>query len=358
MNPFRIAGINFDHFHMGDLLRFVHDHPHAEIVGISDEQPERMADAQKNFGLPDSAVFTDYAACLEKSEPDLVILCPAAARHAEWVEKVAPYGTAIVVEKPFASSVGEADRMIAAMEAGGDHLLAINWPVRWYPSHAKAHELVAGGAIGEVREVHYYGGNRGPLYHGADKIEKEPTPEEKASSWFYKVAEGGGSLQDYLGYGTTIGTWFNGGKIPEAVACMTGGTHGLEVDEHSIVIARYPGGYLSKFETRWGTFTDPWTHQPQPKCGFVVKGSAGTISSYDTESTVRLQTAAHPEGETVAAAELEFPHANPVSHVLNTLETGEPLTGPLTVELSRIGQRIVDTARASAAAGKVLPLVP
>ena len=41
----RIAGINFDHFHMGDLLRQVRDHPCAEIVGISDEQPERMEEA-------------------------------------------------------------------------------------------------------------------------------------------------------------------------------------------------------------------------------------------------------------------------------------------------------------------------
>src|SRR4051812_41724113 len=42
---FRIAGINFDHFHMGDLLRMVHDHPEAEIVGICDENSERMREA-------------------------------------------------------------------------------------------------------------------------------------------------------------------------------------------------------------------------------------------------------------------------------------------------------------------------
>jgi hypothetical protein len=39
---------------------------------------------------------------------------------------------------------------------------------------------------------------------------------------------------------------------------------GLEVDEHSITICRYARG-LSKLETRWGTFTDPWTTQPQAK---------------------------------------------------------------------------------------------
>ena len=36
---FRVAGINFDHMHMGDLLRLVHQHPQAEIVGIADETP-------------------------------------------------------------------------------------------------------------------------------------------------------------------------------------------------------------------------------------------------------------------------------------------------------------------------------
>ena len=65
-----------------------------------------------------------------------------------------------------------------------------------------------------MTEVHYYDGNRGPLYHGADKIEKEPTAEEKDASWFYKKAEGGGSLLDYLGYGTTLGTWYLDGEAP------------------------------------------------------------------------------------------------------------------------------------------------
>ena len=47
----RIAGINFDHFHMGDLLRYTREHPQAEIVGISDEQPERMEEAIGKLGI-------------------------------------------------------------------------------------------------------------------------------------------------------------------------------------------------------------------------------------------------------------------------------------------------------------------
>src|SRR6185503_19107211 len=59
----RFAGINFDHQHMGDLLRQVHEHPNAEIVGISDEQPERMQYVTKTFNIPKERVFTDYKAC-------------------------------------------------------------------------------------------------------------------------------------------------------------------------------------------------------------------------------------------------------------------------------------------------------
>jgi len=355
MKRWRIAGINFDHFHMGDLLRMVHDHPHAELVGICDEFPDRMVDATRNFGLRHHQVFTDHAACLEQTKPDIVILCPAASRHAEWVEKVAPYGPHIIMEKPFASTIAEADRMIAAMKETGKQLI-INWPLRFLKSHDTAHRLVREGLIGEMREFHHYGGNRGPLYHGADKLEKEPTAADKDASWFYKKSEGGGSLQDYLGYGTTLGTWFVNGAVPLEVAAMWDEPEGLEVDEHSITIIRYAFG-LSKCETRWGTFTDPWTHQPQPNCGFVLKGTEGTISSGDYEDTIRVQTREVPEGYDVRAEPLVPPYENPVQYVLHCLGTGEPIEGPLSVECSRIGQQIVDTAFRSALEKRTLKLV-
>ena len=45
MRRWRVAGINFDHFHMGDLLRMAFEHPAVEIVGVSDEQPVRTESA-------------------------------------------------------------------------------------------------------------------------------------------------------------------------------------------------------------------------------------------------------------------------------------------------------------------------
>lgn len=352
----RIAGINFDHFHMGDLLRMAHGYHDAEIVSICDEKSERMEEARVAFAIPAERVFTDVQKCLEETRPDIVILCPAAARHAEWTEMVAPFGVHVIVEKPFASSLAEADRMIAAMEPTGKRL-AINWPLAWYRSYQKCYALIQEGAIGEVCEVHTYGGNRGPLWHGAGKVEKEPSEAEKAASWFYKESEGGGSMLDYLGYGTTLGTWFNGGKKPiEVMAMWDRENSGLEVDEHSVTVARYASG-LSKFETQWGTFSDPWTHQPQPKCGFVIKGTEGTLSSYDYDDFVTLQTDSFPEGMAVDAPKPVSPHSNPIEYLIDCLENGRPIEGPLSLEISRIGQQIVDTAYESARQGRALPLV-
>jgi glucose-fructose oxidoreductase len=348
----KVAGINFDHMHMGDLLRQVHEHPDAEIVGICDEQPARMEQAVRNFSIPPERVFTDYRECLEKTKPDLVLLCPATAGHAEWTEKVAPFGTHILVEKPFAASVADADRMIAALARTGRQLI-INWPLRWYAPHVTTKRLIDEGLIGDVREVHYYDGNRGPLRHGADKIETQAG--SKADSWWYQKKRGGGSLLDYLGYGTTLGTWYHGGKAPLEVTTMVDQPKGLEVDEHSITVARYDHG-LSKFETRWGTFTDPWTLQPQPKCGFVVVGTGGTISSYDFEPVVRVQTAARPEIHEQPVDKLEAPFHNPIHYVLHCLDTGKKIDGPLSSEICRVGQRIVDAAARSAAEKRTVTL--
>jgi hypothetical protein len=42
MSKWKIAGINFDHDHMGDNLRMVFNHPNAEIVSICHEDPRKM----------------------------------------------------------------------------------------------------------------------------------------------------------------------------------------------------------------------------------------------------------------------------------------------------------------------------
>lgn len=362
MAKFRIVGISFDHMHMGDLLRLVHEHPDAEIAAIFDPDRAKMQGAVEKFAIPQTSVFTDFDACMAAGPYDMAILCAATADHADYTERLAPHGVHVFVEKPFAASVSDARRMMAAMEGqGGDGTrkqMAINWPLRWVESHVTAKSLIDEGMIGELREVHFYDGNRGPLYHLADKEEvtAQEVERQKPGSWWYKKASGGGSLLDYLGYGATLGTWYMDGEAPSEVTSTVDETPGIEVDQHSITVCRYARG-LSKMETRWGTFTDPWMIQPQPTCGFVFVGTDGTISSPDYASHVSVQTRANPERHDIPADPLPEGQRNAIEYVLGCIERGEPVAGPLDPTLCLIGQRIVDTAALSAQQKRTLELI-
>ena len=351
MKTWKIAGISFDHMHMGDLLRQVSLHPRAEIVGIADDNPENLASVEmtcERLAIPREWVFRNYEECLEKTRPDIVILCPSNARHAEFTERVAPFGVHVLVEKPFAASLIDADRMIAALAKTGKQLL-VNWPLAWYPPHVTSKRLIDEGLIGEICEVHYYDGNRGPTRHLMDKVE---TSEQEAlqkikTTWWYRKSDGGGSLLDYLGYGATLGTWYHGGEAPTEVMTTTWARPGFEVDEHSVSICRYARG-LSKYETRWGTFTDPWVMQTQPQTGFVLVGTLGTISSYDYATSVRVQTREKPEGYALPVDAPLPGMTGLIEHFIDVLENGVPVHGPLSLPICRTGQRIVDAAMLSA----------
>jgi glucose-fructose oxidoreductase len=131
------------------------------------------------------------------------------------------------------------------------------------------------------------------------------------------------------------------------VTTTTWARPGFEVDEHSVSVCRYVRG-LSKYETRWGTFTDPWVMQPQPKTGFVLVGTLGTISSYDYATHVRVQTRAQPAGYDLPV-DAPLPNmTGPIEHFIDVLENNVPVHGPLSLPICRTGQRIVDAAMRSA----------
>ena len=329
-----------------------------EIAGLFDPDHSRMDRAAAQFGVPPARLFTDFDACMKATKPDLAILCAATADHAAYTARLAGYRVHVFVEKPFAASVTDARAMMAAMRPTGK-LLAINWPLAWVPAHVTAKRLIDEGLIGTLREVHFHDGNRGPLYHLADKVEVTPAEVEaqKPSSWWYERTAGGGSLRDYLGYGATLGTWFMGGKAPLEITSTVDQTPGIEVDQHSVTVCRYDTG-LSRMETRWGTFTDPWTIQPQPHCGFVFVGSEGTIQSRDYADHVTVQTCARPEPHPIPADPLPKGRRTAIEYVLGCIALGEAISGPLDPEVSLTGQRIVDTAAQSAREKRTLALVP
>ncbi|MEO7586690.1 MAG: Gfo/Idh/MocA family oxidoreductase [Arachnia sp.] len=353
MSNFRVVGVGFDHMHIGDQLAVAMAHDGVEIVGAYDSpaHPHRAQEVLDSLGL-DVPVFHDLDDLLAAVSPDLAFICVPTLDHAEVVTHLAAAGVHVIIEKPLSDSEAGA-RLIVDAAQTSRALVTVNWPLAWEPSHRTARRLIAEGMIGRVTEVHFYDGNRGPLHHGHGKIEFHPSTEDKAGSWWYDPSLGGGSMRDYLGYGTTLGTWFRDGEMPYAVTAASFVPEGLAVDEQSVVIGHYTDG-LSVFETRWGTFTDPWTTQPQPKCGFIINGSAGSIASWDYEDEVTL----HSQGgvQVIPADEIAPEDASALANVIAHLRDGRPLDQPLTLETTSAGHAIIEAAVRSAQTGRRIDL--
>jgi predicted dehydrogenase len=348
----RVVGVGFDHMHIGDQLKTAMDHPCVEVVGAFDASRGRMESVLNDLGL-DVLATDDLDELIAATKPDIAFVCSTTAEHPGLVKKLAAAGIHCLLEKPFGDSLEAVDAMVTAADEFGVEVL-VNWPLAWYPTHRTAQRLIADGTIGDVLQVHFYDGNRGPLKHGHAKVELTETEEGRAASWWYSKAAGGGSLRDYLGYGVTLGLWFRGGGLPNAVTSTWFIPEGLEVDEQSVTVAHYDTG-LSVFETRWGTQSDPWTRQPQPKCGFVINGSKGSISTWDFDDGVTVQLDER-EATRVGLDPIPAEDSNALANLVAHLTNGRPLDPPMTSHVSVLGHAIVEAAALSAESGTTVAL--
>lgn len=342
--PWNIVIVGFDHMHAGDQITAITAHPRAVLTGTWDTDRSRMDSVCDDLGVTTDVRFDDIDRLVEQAAPDVAVICSTTDKHRQFAEYFAERGVHILLEKPLASSLVDARATLEAAKKASV-LLGVNWPLAWYPAHRTTRRLISEGRIGRVTEVHYYDGNRGPLFHTHSKQEIDPVAVQaaKAGSWWYSAAHGGGSLRDYLGYGSTLATWFRDGELPIDVLARSYVSAGDEVDEQSVVISNYSSG-LSTFQTRWGTFTDPWTNQPWPRCGFVIVGEEGTIASFDFADSVVMQTRVEQAGIHISVDVLPIEETGGVANLIAALDAGTALEGPISAETSFAGQRIVEAA--------------
>ena len=100
MAKFRIVGISFDHMHMGDLLRLVHDHPDAEIAGIFDPDrsthgraPSRTSASRRTGSSPTSTP------AWQPRNPTSRSSAPPPPTMPRYTERLAAYGVPCLCRK-------------------------------------------------------------------------------------------------------------------------------------------------------------------------------------------------------------------------------------------------------------------
>lgn len=129
--------------------------PNARVVAVCELVPALAEAFLAQWGATWEGlrVYGDYREMLAREELDILGVCTPDDKHADIVIAAADRGIpGILCEKPLATTLRDADRMIAAVERNGT-VFAVEHTRRWDPYFHRVKELIDAGTIGEVRTV-------------------------------------------------------------------------------------------------------------------------------------------------------------------------------------------------------------
>jgi predicted dehydrogenase len=227
-----IAGLAHDHVH-GILNQYKKGE--VRIAGIAESDEQLVQRYKKSYQLPDSLFFRTLESLFAHTKPDVVLAYTPISEHISVVESCAPKGISVMVEKPLATTVKDAERMAALARQYQIQVLT-NYETTWYNSNQQVYEMVnSQHAIGAIRKMTVHDGHNGP---------KEIGCSPDFLNWLTDpVKNGGGALMDFGCYGANLMVWLMNGKAPVSVAAVT---HHLKpmiypkVDDDATILLEYP----------------------------------------------------------------------------------------------------------------------
>ena len=226
-----VAGLTHDHVH-----NIMHQFKSGQVIiaGIAESDPQLIARYKKSYQLPDSLFYNSLPELIQHTHPDAVLAYNAISEHLGVVEICAPKGISVMVEKPLATTVKDADRIAALAKQYHIHVLT-NYETTWYDTNQQIYEMVNSNAIGAPRKMIVHDGHQGPKEIGcsADFLNWLTDP----------VKNGGGALRDFGCYGADLMTWLMHGKAPISVSTVA---HHIKpsvypkVEDDATILLEYP----------------------------------------------------------------------------------------------------------------------
>jgi len=226
-----VAGLTHDHVH-----NIMHQYKKGEVIiaGIAESDAQLIARYKKSYQLPDSLFYTTLPQLIQHTHPDAVLAYNAISEHLGVVEICAPQGISVMVEKPLATTVRDADR-IGALARQYHIQVLTNYETTWYDTNQQLYEMVNNNAIGATRKMIVHDGHQGP---------KEIGCSQDFLNWLTDpVKNGGGALRDFGCYGANLMTWLMHGQAPISVTTII---HHIKpaiypkVDDEATILLEYP----------------------------------------------------------------------------------------------------------------------
>ncbi len=201
-----------------------------EIVGICDVVPERMDEKAAKFGIEDVNKYTDYHELLEKENPELVAIATESGNHAKIAIDCINAGCNLIIEKPIALSLHDADTIIEMAKKKGVKVCA-NHQNRFNKSVQKIREAVEHDRFGK-------------LFYGTAHIRWCRDYEYYTQAkWRGTWAQDGGALMNQCIHNIDLLRWMMGDEIDEVIGMTDRLNHPyIEGEDLGLAIIRFKNG--------------------------------------------------------------------------------------------------------------------
>ncbi len=226
-----IGILGFAHVHVNSYCKRWKERPECGVEAVAgwDHDADRLKKAAAEHGIKP---YDDAAALLASKDVKAVVVSAETSLHAELVERAADAGKAIILQKPMALTMGEADRIVEAVKRNGVSF-TMAWQMRVDPQNIEIKELLGSGKLGKVfmvRRRHGLGTHLWPtftqLWH--------TRPELNRDIW----ADDAAHAIDFI-------LWLLG--EPETVTAEIMSLHDPRVPmDNGVALFRYPGGPLAE----------------------------------------------------------------------------------------------------------------
>jgi predicted dehydrogenase len=340
----RVAILGLGHWYSAyNLARALREYPGAELVAVAWHDGAQLAAFTGAFPVKG---YSDYGELLEREEVDLVHLAPPVSEMADCTIRAARAGKHIVLGKPMAMTLEQADRMVEAVEASGVKCVAFQGTKRLQSGDLKTR--LDAGEIGDILVMH-----QTARWSIAEDWYRSGKP-----GWFVdpKHAPGGAFIDEGI-YWIDQLLWLAGSEIIQVEAKMANLVHrDIAVEDWGMATFTFANGIIATLEAGW-TINSPRKTGPSPKQNCVLRseiiGTRGEIIDESLRSPSRAVLAAGAANwvfERSAAEILSPPSPFPLDHLIDCVENDRQ--SPASIQEARKSFRVAMAAYESARTGR------
>ena len=239
-----------------------------EIVALCDISKNSVFELKEKCPLIKNVKsYKNYSEMLEKEKPDLVAIATESGKHADIAVDCIIAGCNVIIEKPIALSVKDADRIIEAADKAGVKVAA-------------NHQNRFNGSIQKIREA-VEAGRFGRIFHATTQIRwSRPESYYKQAPWRGTWEMDGGALMNQCIHNIDLMNWMLGEEPVEVIAMTDNLNHDyIEVEDMGLAIVKYKNGAYGAVEGSVNVFGGDLE---EALCIFGEKGTVkadGTINN-------------------------------------------------------------------------------